>query len=743
MSFSSALLLAAQAALRADTVPPYVAFPEAGLDDPAVYEGYQTRVYRDARGNAVQIYLDAKSGRVVHLWADALDESLGFSARDSAGRPASLAWTGPDATTRAADDRRSLTYRLTAPGPLRLGLFLLGSMRVERDFQYAGRQHDSLDATFIVSELATLVDDLAELPEPERRRALGLLGARDIAALRARLAPEVMRMRSPGRWSVRVAQPSLDGKNHLSLSLSGDAQRSSVQLAGGVVTVRPTAAGPIELTVAVTTDGRALTPLTREQIFNDQFRSFYALVQADTAHPLRLRRLEREVRGFELLSSRQKLMAGLPNYATYFGRDMLMTALLMEPIWSDTMAEHVIAAALAKLAPSGEVSHEEALGGQAIRENAALYHRRHDPALLANLQAVRENYFMVDDDFQLPVVAARYAANPSVPDARKRRFFQTQERALVQNLAYVARQAAPYAREPVATNLVGFHRDDDGWWHAGSWRDSRVGYAGGRFAFDVNVVWVPAALRAVITIDSVLRALGLAGVPEAQGLEAAADTWRGTARHFVVALSPADVEARVRARLAALPTAEREHWEQVLGRSGMPADTLRFFALSLDSAGLPIPVMSTDPATWLLLEHLGAAREADLLRPFLLPYPVGLLIDGVGPVAANDAYAPPAVWQMFERDLYHSPRVVWGREVNVLVSALARRVRGSPDSVAAAVLARTIDAVTRSGLKQAELWSYRLEGGTLLPFRYGSSSDVQLWSLTDLAVQFLTARLSP
>lgn len=737
------LLLAAQATLLGDTVPPYVAFPEVGLDDPAAYEGYQTRLYRDAGGNAVQIYLDAKSGRVVHLWADALDESLGFTARDSAGRPAPLAWAGPEATTRVANGRRSLAYRLTAPGPLRLGLFVLGSMRLERDFQYAGRQHDSLDASFIVPEFAALVDDIAGLPEPERRRALALLGARGPSTLRARLRPLVTLVRAPGRWSVRVTQASLDGRNHLSLTVSGDARRSSARLARGVVTVRPAVAGPLELTVLIETDGRALTPLTREQIFNDQFRRFYAELQADTTRPLRLRRLEREARGFELLSSREKLMAGLPNFATYFGRDMLMTALLMEPVWSDTMVEHVIAAALAKLAPSGEVSHEEALGGQAIRENAAEYHRRHDPALLANLQAVRENYFMVDDDYQLPVVVARYAANAAIPDERKRRFFQARQQELVGNLAFVARQAAAYARDPVATNLVGFHRDDDGWWHPGSWRDSRVGYAGGRFAFDVNVVWVPAALGAVITIDSAFRALGLAGVPEAQGLEAAAQAWRGVARHFAVALAPGEVEARVRARLAALPAAERAHWEQVLTQSGIPADTLRFFALSLDSAGRPIPVMSTDPGTWLLLENLGAAHEAELLRPFLLPYPVGLLIEGVGPVAANDAYAPPAVWDMFERDLYHSPRVVWGREVNVLVSALAQRVRASPDSVAATVLARTLDAVTRSGLKQAELWSYRLEGGTLRPFRYGSSSDVQLWSLTDIAVQFLLARVSP
>jgi len=81
-----ALLLAAQAA----QVAPYVAFPEAGLDDPAAYEGYATRVYRDSKGNAVQIYLDRRSGRVVHLWADALNESLGFTARDTTGAPAPL-----------------------------------------------------------------------------------------------------------------------------------------------------------------------------------------------------------------------------------------------------------------------------------------------------------------------------------------------------------------------------------------------------------------------------------------------------------------------------------------------------------------------------------------------------------------------------------------------------------------------------------------------------------------------------
>jgi hypothetical protein len=81
--------------------------------------------------------------------------------------------------------------------------------------------------------------------------------------------------------------------------------------------------------------------------------------------------------------------------------------------------------------------------------------------------------------------------------------------------------------------------------------------------------------------------------------------------------------------------------------------------------------------------------------------------------------------------------------VNVLVAALARRVATGRDGVSGTVLRRTLDAVARSGLKQAELWTYRIEGTAPKAVRFGTSSDVQLWNLTDIAVQFLLARLSP
>jgi hypothetical protein len=34
-----------------------------------------------------------------------------------------------------------------------------------------------------------------------------------------------------------------------------------------------------------------------------------------------------------------------------------------------------------------------------------------------------------------------------------------------------------------------------------------------------------------------------------------------------------------------------------------------------------------------------------------------------------------------------------------------------------------------------------MEDGRLRPTRYGTTSDIQLWSATDLAVQFVLARL--
>ena len=64
--------------------------------------------------------------------------------------------------------------------------------------------------------------------------------------------------------------------------------------------------------------------------------------------------------------------------------------------------------------------------------------------------------------------------------------------------------------------------------------------------------------------------------------------------------------------------------------------------------GKPIPIVNTDPATDLFLLGVTTAAEIDSIdpvnvleetEPFIRLFPVGLFVGGLGPVAANDAYA--------------------------------------------------------------------------------------------------------
>ena len=192
-------------------------------------------------------------------------------------------------------------------------------------------------------------------------------------------------------------------------------------------------------------------------------------------------------------------------------------------------------------------------------------------------------------------------------------------------------------------------------------------------------------------------------------------------------------------------------------------DSLAFLALSLDANGRPVAVANSDPSTRLFLgdgegggaavDSLAAAAVLRDVRLFVRPYPVGLFIERVGPVVANDAYATPDVWRDFVRDPYHGPRVAWGREVNLFVLGAANRIADAAASRNLTAAARDAyvaelgeairqvrSAVDASGFR-SELWSYEFPGGRLSPVRYGSGGDVQLWSTTDLVVQFALAGL--
>src|SRR5436190_285692 len=579
-------------------VAPVLEFPEAGLDDTVAYRGYKTRFYRDAAGNTIQIYLNEKEGRVVHLWADADDESVGFTAR-SRGQPVGLDWGASEAQAdaQAGGRVRTLQYALRARAPVvHLGWFVLGSMRVERDFQYGAKHRAPFAATPPVAEVERMLAALTRVDSGTRRAHLALLGAQDLRTLRARTTPEPDVERDGSLWTASMTQPSLDGRDTMRVSISVDTRLVAGSIGGDSIILRARTGTTVPFTVRILTTGKPLTRLTRAEIFSPDFLAFLARAEPGST---RARWLERQVRGVELLSSREKLMAGLPNYATYFGRDMLMSALMMRSIWRSEMSEFAVASALRKLGPQGDVSHEEALGGQAVRESAAEYAQlvgtslslrrmggsrratadsllRRARDVVSRMRRTRENYHMIDDEFQLPVLAARWIADSGVSAQRKRAFLldtsdfgETRLARLMRELALVSRMTAPYVAQPDAMHLVSFPARDSTHWQSASWRDSGAGYAAGRFAMDVNAIWAPNALDAIATIFRSLRGIGLApdslarvlpelapGTPlgayarDRASLQRAVSTWWGAWNHFVVRLAPAEVTSRVAARLA-------------------------------------------------------------------------------------------------------------------------------------------------------------------------------------------------
>jgi hypothetical protein len=480
----------------------------------------------------------------------------------------------------------------------------------------------------------------------------------------------------------------------------------------GTIEFHPDARGHLGLRVTALTGESPLTPLATDGLLTD-----------GAAPDPRLRRI------LAFLSYREKLLAGSWQFATYFGRDTLMSLALLAPVAKPDLVEAGIGSVLERLNAAGEVAHEETIGEFALLGRG--------PPL---------DYKMIDDDFMLAAVAARLLLGPGADRARVTSFLArptgtggTVGGGLVRNLRFVVAAAAPFARSPGWRQLISLKQGE----RVGNWRDSNLGLGGGRYPYDVNGVLVPAALRAV----AALRGSGLlgpyldrAGDAELARAAAMADVWlREAPAMFDVALDAdaARSEVAAYAGRAGIDAAEPL---AALGRGGV-----RFRALALDAQGRPIAVQNSDEAMALFfLDPPGpeAARIADSLTR---PFPAGLLT-GAGLVVANPAYAAKSLEPAFDRNHYHGA-VVWSWQQALLVAGidrqLARRDLGMPERrLLEAARARLRAAIEAAGeLRGSELWSWAEEKGAWRAVPFGAqegheteSNAAQLWSTVHLAL---------
>lgn len=804
----------------AQTVSPVLQFPQPDLDDSTAYANYSTRFYKDSKENTVQISIDKNIGRIINLWADAANESISFSVKDSSGKPTEIYFEKSSANISEESNKRFLEYALTCKSSsINIGLFLLGSMRIERDFRYQKRYTLPLnsDSVFIQEELINLISNIKKLPKENQIKQLKILNTDSVEELNLRLTPKISFFKIANLSSVKIEQPYFDAKNYLSLEISVNRNQNIMDVSKNMVHVYNRAKKPIKFLVKIGTNSPPLNPLHSGEIFNEKFLDFYNEKELSIKNKtdkigknnlLKFKRLARQVKSLELISSKEKLMAGLPNFATYFARDMMMSALMMEPIWNVSMFEYVIKSVLKKLNPDGNVSHEEGLGGQAIRENAAKYNsllskyfksnnKKYQDSLLAksakileNLQKTTENYHMIDDDFQLPVLIAHYLANNEISNSRKIDFLKsalskkspvTVLQLIIKNLMYISSKTKSYAEKPAAANLISFVKNDEGYWQSASWRDSRTGYAFGRFPMDVNAIWAPKALESTRIILNFLKKNNLTFIEQSLNIEFQASTlkdyfvspdmldnaitnWKTAEKYFWTNIKYKDANKKIEEKLNWLSKDEKKYWERILNKLNYNKD-INFLTLSLDENGGRIKVENTDPAELLFLTNftdevlqnkIPADSVLNLLNMFTLPFPKGLFVEGLGTLVANDTYASKQIWEAFKNDKYHSPYVIWGREVNLILIGLCKQILAGYDAGGKlkdkklfsykkelkVILNKIHTAVEESGLQHNELWSYKIRDGKLYPMRYETTSDIQLWNLTNLTVQYLLEKVS-
>ena len=439
------------------------------------------------------------------------------------------------------------------------------------------------------------------------------------------------------------------------------------------------------------------------------------------------------------LSYREKFLAGSWRFNTYFGRDTLISALLLAPVLEPPAIESAITSVLDRLAPNGEVAHEEDIGEFAVLRNMRERRARDATPIY--------DYGMVDDDFLLAPLAARWLLDDARGRGRAREFLARRKgrgeprgAALARNLVWIVGRAAAFAGDPRVENLVGIKPGR----MTGNWRDSEQGLGRGRYAYDVNAALIPAALAATAR----LAASGLLepfldpeGRRTLSGADRIAQAWTARAPKLFAVSVPA---SRARADIAG--------YAREIGVDGEPAlrslgdGPVNFNALSLDERGAPVPILHSDEGFRLLLTEPTPEEIAVCIDAIMREFPAGLVTDA-GLLVANPAVAGAELRGEFSRYAYHGT-VVWSWQQALLAAGLDRQLHRTdlPEAVRNRLRAarEKLWAVIEgsNALRTSELWSWSYAGGKfrIEPFgRPGADVDesnaAQLWSTVYLGLR--------
>ncbi|KAI5863814.1 carbohydrate-binding module family 52 protein [Durotheca rogersii] len=478
-----------------------------------------------------------------------------------------------------------------------------------------------------------------------------------------------------------------------------------------------------------------------------------------TSHSL-ISQHQAEVDSLIFLSYKSKILAGAWRFLTYFGRDSLISLLLLRPVLSEGeggAVEAILGAAIERIDPNdGSVCHEETIGDYASYLNGQRGIDSADPLC---------DYKMIDTDFFLLIAIDEYLTRSRIGQVRREAFLATAASVLPSSrgMKYadlclataekIMKLTASFEDSPVKQNLIHLRKGQT----VGQWRDSGNGLGGGRVPYDVNTALVPAALKAIASLSS----SGLfPSHPDWSTIASRRSTfWEDNTLSFFQVNITAD--------------RAQDLVDGYISQTGFPGkidigsldSPVMFHGLALDGeGGQPlVKVMNTDDCFRLfLLNSTDQVQLSAFLSQtaynIIRPFPLGLSTP-VGLVIANPAYGEATVKvEEFSQSAYHGA-VVWSWQLAMMAAGLERQLeRCEYEQLAfcadAALRGRVLEAYNHlwdlidanSEHLSSEVWSWAYSDGD---FRYmplgalappdGQSpveSDIrQLWSLAFLAVK--------
>ncbi|KAM6504711.1 hypothetical protein FSOLCH5_015211 [Fusarium solani] len=516
-----------------------------------------------------------------------------------------------------------------------------------------------------------------------------------------------------------------------------------------------------------------LKQLTPGQVLNEESQS---LVKQDPS----------QARSLSFFSYAEKLLAGGWRFLTYFGRDSMISALLLEPVLStgnSSAMEAVIGAVLERInRTDGSVCHEETIGDYATFLN-----------LQNNISSTAAGfvYPMIDTDYFLPILMARYF-NAS-PGRIKPLLNIKAGEINVQNqglswghLSYIAAQkimniTEAFEKKQSIENLIHLKENE----LVGQWRDSTYGLANGRIPFDVNCALVPAALYAISSLAAMPGVYPNNSVAKKWSTIAAkrAKVWEDkTLPLFQYNITVDDATSLLEEYTSKSTFYDGPTHADSLANYSSSGKVIDY-AIAINSTASPekIPITHTDTAFRLFL--LNSTDDEQLTtfvnstaNAILRPFPAGLTTP-FGAVVANPALSGDDVLiANFTNSAYHGT-VIWSWQLALMAKGLERQLsrcpasdlkRASRDTDEVPAFCRNDGVYTalrraynvlwdvieaNSNQLQSEVWSwtystgrseksgsYRFSPLGVLPpppgLSSGTESNVrQLWSLAFLAVE--------